>query len=65
MAENSGWHSKDVLTWAILIWGFSRLIAKDEPLSGPGCQVNGMTQTGLTVPLWASQSGDTFTQESA
>lgn len=65
MSEGRGWQSKDVLTWIILIWGFSRVVAAQEapPLSGPGCNFGNMTQTGLTPPQWLTAPGMTMEGE--
>ncbi len=62
-----GWTSKDILTWIILIWGFSRLTsaqaASGPTLTGLECQYPNMTQSGLRVPLWAQGLGQDFTIE--
>lgn len=53
MNEGRGWQSKDVLTWIILIWGFSRVAASQEvPLGNPSCNFGSMTQAGLYPPDW-------------
>lgn len=54
--DQTGWKSKDIVTWIILIWGFSRLA---QPVSAAAeCPVNGSTQNADTPP-WILQLGQT------
>lgn len=62
MPNDSGrWSSKDLITWAILIWGFYRMANPPTTLAG-ACDFGPMTQT-LQAPAWARQLGETFTME--
>lgn len=64
MANERGWQSKDILTWIILIWGFSRLSAPSNVFAGnAGCAVPANTQTGFDIPPWVQGVGQTFTIE--
>lgn len=62
MSEGRDWQSKDILTWIILIWGFSRLANPPSPGPLGSCPINPMVQTGLQAPSWAS-GGQLFTME--
>lgn len=54
-SEGAGWHSKDVITWMILIWGFYRLANPPSALEG-ACNFGQMTQT-MQAPQWTQLLG--------
>jgi hypothetical protein len=67
-SDGRGWTSKDILTWAILIWGFSRLSSGNTVLGSaqPGCTFPMTAQSGLATPGWIVQTakgGPGFTVE--
>jgi hypothetical protein len=57
MAEgyDGGFGSKELITWAILIWGFYRVTHPPQAPLG-GCNYGPLTHT-MQAPLWAQMVG--------